>query len=120
MQQIIELSSVDASAHFLKGSSYFNGDFPKYISFELILQKVASVLNGANFSGFKNANPYTIPNVNYSFTTNKDGRFAWRPLELIHPVLYVSLVNEITNNVNWSIIQKRMKSMKTEKLFTSD
>ena len=112
MQQIIELSSVDASAHFLKGSSYFNGDFPKYISFELILQKVASVLNGANFSGFKNANPYTIPNVNYSFTTNKDGRFAWRPLELIHPVLYVSLVNEITNNVNWSIIQKRMKQFR--------
>ena len=43
MPQIIELSSADARAHFLKGSSYFNGDFPRYISFEPILQAASTV-----------------------------------------------------------------------------
>ena len=44
MPRVIELSNTDARDHFLKGSSYFNGDFPKYISFEPILQQVAAAL----------------------------------------------------------------------------
>lgn len=56
MLQIIELSGAEARAHFLKSSSYFNGDFPKYISFEPILNDVAAILKGACFYGFKNGN----------------------------------------------------------------
>lgn len=112
MPQIIELSSADARAHFLKGSSYFNGDFPRYISFEPILQAVAAVLNGGDYRGFKSANPYELPNVNYSLIANKDGRLAWRPLELIHPALYVSLVNALTTEDNWATVQQRMDSFK--------
>ncbi len=76
MPQVIELTSAGARAHLLKGSSYFNGDFPKYISFEPILQGVAAALSGGDYNDFKSAKPHTIPNVNYSFTANKDGRFA--------------------------------------------
>lgn len=112
MPQIIELPSADARAHFLKGSSYFNGDFPKYISFEPILQGVAAALNGGDYNGFKNAKPYELSNVNYSFTANKDGRLAWRPFELIHPALYVSLVNALTNTANWEAVQARMATFK--------
>ena len=112
MPQIIELTGADARAHFLKGSSYFNGDFPRYISFEPVLQAVAAVLNGADYHGFKSAKPYELPNVNYSFTANKDGRLAWRPLELIHPALYVSLVNALTTEANWATVQQRMESFK--------
>ena len=93
MPKIIELASADARAHFLKGSSYFNNGLPNHISFEPILQAVSLVLAGRRYAEFKSVNPHTLPNVNYSFTANKDGKFAWRPLELIHPVLYVSLVN---------------------------
>lgn len=112
MPQVIELSSAGARAHFLKGSSYFNGDFPKYISFEPILQGVAAALNGGDYNGFKNAKPYEFPNVNYSFTANKDGRLAWRPFELIHPALYVSLVNALTTEANWATVQARMEIFK--------
>lgn len=112
MPQVIELSSAGARAHFLKGSSYFNGDFPKYISFEPILQGVAAALNGGDYNGFTNAKPYELPNVNYSFTTNKDGRLAWRPFELIHPALYVSLVNALTTEANWVTVQARMTAFK--------
>jgi len=48
-------------------------------------------------------------NINYKFLTNKDGKFAWRPLQLIHPAIYVHLVNKITKEYNWNIIIKRFK-----------
>ena len=108
MPQVLELSSTDARSHFLKGSSYFNGDFPKYIGFEPILQAVAAVLGGGSYNDFKKSRPHNLPNVNYSFTANKDGRLAWRPLELIHPAIYVSIVNAITEEANWTTIKARM------------
>ena len=109
MKRLIDLSSEEARAHFLKGSSYFNGDLPKYISFEPILTAVSAVLNGANYAQFKNANPNEFPNVNYNFIANKDGKFAWRPYELLHPVIYVSLVNVICETENWACIRTRIK-----------
>lgn len=110
MPKVIDLTCADARAHFLKGSSYFNGDFPKYISFEPILQAVAAVLGGGSYAAFKSANPHGLPSVNYSFTANKDGKFAWRPFELIHPALYVSLVNALTEEANWNVVKARMAS----------
>jgi RNA-directed DNA polymerase len=107
VKKLIELSNEEAKTHFLKGSSYFNGDMPSYISFEPILTDVAAVLNGESYAGFKSANPYDFPDVNYNFLANKDGKFAWRPLELIHPAIYVSLVNLICDPDNWGLIQKR-------------
>ena len=107
MKRLVDLSCEEAKAHFLKGSSYFNVDLPRYISFEPILSEVGSVLDGRNYAQFKSSNPKNIPSVNYSFIANKDGRFSWRPLELIHPVIYVSLVNLICEKANWEIIKIR-------------
>ena len=87
MKKLIDLSNEEARKHFLKGSSYFNADIPSYISFEPILTDVAAVLNGGNYPAFKSANPKDFPDVNYNFLANKDGKFAWRPLELIHPAI---------------------------------
>src|SRR5690625_1489551 len=107
MKRLVELSNEEAKKHFLKESSYFNGDFPSYLSFEPILNDVESVLNGGNYAEFKSESPNNFPNVNYNFVANKDGRFAWRPYELIHPVIYVSLVNVITEPNHWDLIPKR-------------
>ena len=111
MKPLIDLSNKEARAHFLKGSSYFNGDFPRYISFEPILTEVATVLNGGCYKQFMGSSkPNDLANVNYSFIANKDGRFAWRPFELIHPAIYVSLVKFICENANWEKIRTRFKS----------
>lgn len=112
MEKIIEFSAEKAKQHFLKGSSYFNNDIPLYISFEPILTEVDKVLNGNNFNGFKSSNPSDLSGVNYNFLANKDGRFAWRPFELIHPAIYVSLVNLICEPNNWESIQKRFSEFK--------
>ncbi len=50
--------------------------------------------------------------VNYKLFHNKDGHYSWRKLQLINPVVYVSLVNEITNN--WDKIIQRFKTFKSE------
>lgn len=113
MKKLIDLSNEEARKHFLKGSSYFNGDMPSYISFEPILTDVAAVLNGESYAAFKSANPNDFPGVNYNFLANKDGKFAWRPLELIHPAIYISLVNSICDPDNWMHIKKRFSEFET-------
>jgi len=107
MKPIIELSHEEVKSYFLKGSSYFNSDIPHYLSFESILKNVANVLGENDFNGFRSSNPNDYLGVNYSFLANKDGRFAWRPLELIHPTIYVCLVNLICIPDNWATIQER-------------
>ncbi len=111
MKRLIDLSNEEARIHFLKGRSYFNGDLPKYISFEPILNNVSAVLKGGNYDQFKNknANPNELSNVNYNFIANKDGKFSWRPYELMHPAIYVSLVNVICEDTNWESIRAQLK-----------
>lgn len=108
MKQLFELSNEDAKKHFLKGSSYFNGDIPSYISFEPILVDVAAILNGGNYVQFKSKPPDDFSSVNYNFIANKDGKLAWRPYELMHPSIYVSLVNVICEVDNWKLITGRL------------
>jgi RNA-directed DNA polymerase len=107
MKRLVELSNEEAKQHFLKGSSYFNGDMPSYISFDPILSNVDAFLAGRNYPEFQNANPCDFQDVNYNFIANKDGRFAWRPLELMHPAIYVSLINVICEPSNWEQITQR-------------
>ena len=109
MKRLVDLSNEQARSHFLKGSSYLRADLPPYISFEPILSEVAGILQGGDYSGYKARDPSSVPNVNYSLLGNKDGRFAWRPYELIDPVIYVSLVNVICERENWDTITKRLK-----------
>ena len=111
MKKLIELTADEARNHFLKSSSYFNSDLPDYISFEPILKEVNEVLNGSVYKSSNSLKPKDLPGVNYSFITNKDGRFAWRPYELIHPVIYVSLVNLICDEENWLFIKNRFQQM---------
>ncbi len=107
MKKLTEMSHDEAKSHFLKGSSYFNGDMPFYISFDPILSAVESVLGGKYYPDHKRSNPSDFQDVNYNFISNKDGKLAWRPLELMHPAIYVSLVNTICEKDNWQLILQR-------------
>jgi len=108
MKRLVELSYEEVRNHFLKASSYFNSDLPNYISFEPILIDVSNVLDGKTYTQFQSSNPNNYSGVNYNLIANKDGRLAWRPFELIHPVIYVSLVNVICDPDNWGSIVARL------------
>lgn len=118
MTKILDLNHTDARLYFLKEESYFNFDLPSYFVFENLLQAVSAQIDGQELqtlhSTYNNAQgqpkrhtPAEFEDVNHKFLNNKDGKFAWRPFQLIHPALYVSLVNKITEQANWNLIVAR-------------
>lgn len=117
MPTILSLTNTDARRYFLEPSNYVNFDLPPYFAFDEILQKTAAHMGNKGIHEFfwsveKNGkqvklNPADMEGVNYKLISNKDGEFGWRPFEIIHPALYVSLVNEITSKKCWNEIVDR-------------
>ena len=111
------MNNLAAENFFLKEKNYCNLDLPEYYEFEPLLQDIRQKLAGKRLSDF-NKNGVKLENlddVNYVILNNKDGKYAWRPIEIIHPAIYVQLVKEITEPDNWKLITKRIKKLQTEK-----
>ena len=100
-RSLIELSNVEARDFLLGHDSYCKISLPPYFTFDSLLSEVAQVLKEKRFSDLRCQPPRSLDDVNHLILNNKDGRYAWRPLELAHPALYTSLVNELTEEGNW-------------------
>ncbi len=111
MKNILDLKYTEAREFFLKDESYFNFDLPGYFTFTKLLTDISQKINSKDLSCFylANRNPRSLENVNYKLFSNKDGRYAWRLLQLIHPVLYASLVNKITEENHWNAVIQTFK-----------
>jgi len=116
IRTILSLSAQEAQDYLLNEENYSNFDLPDYFTFRGVLDKIKKRLNGRNISGFykqdangKPLKPKDCEDVNYKIIANKDGLYAWRPFQLIHPALYVELVNAITSDTNWPTITARFK-----------
>lgn len=107
-KSILDLSGDEARAFLLKPESYCSLDLPPYIVFGDLIDGVNTVLDGKMLSTLS-ASPRDHDDVNYTILHNKDGKYAWRPFQLIHPALYISLVHAITKNDNWKLICDRFK-----------
>ncbi len=96
---------------FLNPKIYSSIELPPYVKFEQLLQQVSKELNGESipFDELKLAKEQE--DVNYIIFGNKDGRYAWRKLELINPYIYISLVNTIIKEDAWSLILERFKQV---------
>lgn len=119
MKRILDMSNDDAKLFLLKNKSYFSLDLPPYFDFNNLLLSIDNKLNGKDLKNFYKDNktipPKSCENVNYKFLHNKDGKFDWRPFEIIHPALYVYLVNVICEKDNWKKINERFKSFQKNK-----
>ena len=110
-QPITKMSSLEAKAYFREAKHYVNFDLPPYFNFDDILLYASSMLINKNLNDIclkdnkgKPRYPGNYSDVNYVVLSNKDGGFAWRPLQIIHPVLYADLVNVMTEEKAWSEI----------------
>lgn len=103
-RSILELSCDEARSFFLKQESYCTIELPPYFHFNEFLSGIGKVLEGKVLSELRSQPPRDLDNVNHLILNNKDGRHAWRPLQLIHPALYISLVNRITETDHWKMI----------------
>lgn len=119
MKRILDFSHTDARKFLLKEESYCNFDLPKYFVFKELLEQISKEIEEKPLSHYygtskasekeKATRPCDYENVNHRFLNNKDGKFAWRPLQLIHPAIYVSLVHTISKEGNWNVIVSRME-----------
>lgn len=107
-KRVLDMRAAEAREFFLKSESYCNFDLPHYFDFGRLLSDISQVVLGKQLSKMTER-PRDCEDVNYMMLSNKDGRHAWRPLQLIHPVLYVSLVEQITTPNRWRQIGNRFK-----------
>lgn len=108
-RSFLDLTHDEARSFLLKAESYCSLDLPPYIGFADLIAGVHTVLDGKRLADLRQANPRDHDEVNYTILHNKDGRYAWRPFQLIHPALYVSLVHAITEEASWQLICGRFK-----------
>jgi hypothetical protein len=105
--RLIDLSPTKARSALLKSESYSTFELPLYFDFDQMLRELNSALEGKNLSDLRVSNPGLCDDVNHTVYHSKDGKYAWRPMELIHPALYVSLAQQITSPADWGHIQQK-------------
>src|SRR6185312_7619789 len=106
---ILNMTAKQARVFFLKNESYCSFELPPYFSFHNTLKAVSTQLGVSPLERKQLDAAKKCSEVNHRMLSNKDGRHAWRPFQLIHPALYVSLVNELTNPAHWGTVVARMK-----------
>lgn len=107
-RSILQMNAPQARAFLLKPESYCGIDLPVYFSFARVLTAVTKELSSKALSSVS-TKPRDHEGVNYSLLSNKDGRHAWRPFQIIHPALYFSLVQKMTEPSQWKVIRDRFK-----------
>lgn len=111
IKKITLMTNNQAKKFLLKGSSYCNLELPSYFNFDKIISNIVKKVNSRDMHSFYDdkIKPRNVENVNYKILSNKDGNYAWRPFEIVHPYLYIELVEKICEEENWNIIKKRFK-----------
>ena len=110
MKNILDLKYTEAREFLLEEKSYCSFDIPTYFRFSPLLKHISDKLTNQKLTDFyRKEKPSSFDNVNYKLFQNKDGEYAWRLFQLIHPALYVSLVHQITEKDNWRRIVKKFK-----------
>lgn len=109
---ILQLTDKKAKDFFLKPETYCPLLLPSYIDFSKAIDIAKNRLSKTkNLSDlYKDDQQLSDSNnVNYTLLINKDGLYDWRPITILHPLVYVSLVNLITDHKNWEEITKKFE-----------
>ena len=103
MCSIVEIKDEEqVRQFFLQNESYCSIELPAYFDWQQILNNTQEFLKKETININEAKNEETI---NYLLYTNKDGAFSWRRLEVVHPIMYIYVVNLIIEN--WKDLQKR-------------
>lgn len=120
-KSVINLSNEEARKFFLSKESYFSLNLPPYFDLDAILKQAVDELGTGEIKDIKGKilknhtekgieyNNYE--NVNYTFQLNKT-KNTYRPVTLLHPYIYVDLVNFLTKEKNWDVITRRFRELR--------
>ncbi|MCY3030600.1 MULTISPECIES: RNA-directed DNA polymerase [Aerococcus] len=115
---ILDMDSEQAKKFFLESTSYSTIHLPPYFTFDEVISKAENKLRKSKLKEFEGSKIKIddLPDVNYTLFANKNGKYSWRPLTLIHPLAYVDLVNLICKKDNWSLILKILINSEVENI----
>lgn len=113
-KNITKLSAEEARNFFLKEENYFSLDLPPYFVFTKILEDTYNILKNKKFPSLIKK-PRKYENINYTILSNKDGKYSWRPFQLINPVFYVAIVMSITDENNWAFLGEKFSEFSKNK-----
>ena len=109
--RIIELSGKDALDALMSNNFYCTTELPEYFDFSGVLKYAADSIGSKSLDECVNGDcqPESMHGVNLNVITNKDGRYAVRPLTLANPFLYYMLARDICNEKAWTAIKECFK-----------
>lgn len=110
-KNVLDLDCIGAKNYFLKPKIYSRIELPDYYTFETVLESVAQEMRGKSSNENELKRAKNSDNVNHCINHNKDGKYAWRKLQLLNPYLYISLVNLITEKSSWKLIKDRFSEL---------
>ena len=117
-KSVLDMDHIEFKRFLMKSSSYFSGDLPVYFNFQPILDAISDKFGSKPLNSCTKQQQNQVSNqenVNHVILSNKDGKLSWRPLELIHPLLYVNLVRELTKEKNWIKIKENFTEYQKNK-----
>jgi len=112
-RSVLDMTDVQARSFLLKPESYCRLELPPYFDFGRVLRRVEKFLSVKPLDRSK-LKLRSVEDVNHTVYSNKDGRYAWRPIQIIHPVLYVDLVHLMTEPKAWRDIRSRFAEFAKE------
>ncbi|HAC2449970.1 TPA_asm: reverse transcriptase, partial [Listeria monocytogenes] len=119
MRKKVDVLSMDnekAREFFMKPSSYFSQNLPKYFNLGYLLESAESKLGKKQLKKemyFENKVYSNFPNVNFLIQTNKTIS-TYRPITLLHPYIYVDYVNFLTEIKIWEELKERFQNLQEE------
>lgn len=113
-KSVLEMDCKEAKQFFMKQESYCPLKLPEYFSFKHVLEDADKLLNKSEINSIQKADvkEQSVPNINCDIVINKDGKYDWRPMKIVHPIAYVDLVNTITSENNWKSINDRFATFR--------
>lgn len=133
---ILDLDHDQARRLLMQPESYCNVPLPEYYDFTEVLSEAGKLAgkyrssrvtnNGLQKSmsgnvcsaGYRPDSceiKHIYEGVNYRVLANKDGLLSWRPLELINPIIYSTIVFKLTEQANWELVRDRFAEFQQNK-----
>lgn len=102
-KSILKIENAEEARKFFMQSEQYHGfELPEYFVFDKVLEYVEQKVGDKSMDECIAGEHMAISDVNFEMLTNKDGKYAVRPLMLANPYLYWFLVRELTTNTGWS------------------
>lgn len=133
---ILDLDHDQARRLLMQPESYCTVPLPEYYDFTEVLSEAgklagkyrSSCVSNNGLRQSKNGNvcsggyrpdsceiKHVYDGVNYRILANKDGLLSWRPLELINPIIYSTIVFKLTERANWELVRDRFAEFQQNK-----